>query len=365
MFGERLKLARKRAGLSLRDLADRLDQKVSAQAIGKYENGKMFPSSSVLLDLSRQLGVSVDFLTSAQVADLCGVEFRKTGGSNRSEIARVEAAVIDQVERYLAIEAVLDLPSHEHELADREPIVAQSLDDAEHLAAQLRAEWNLGTDPIPSVTGLLESRGMKVLALDMPSRFSGLTCDVQRSGDQPSVPVIVVSTGFTVERRRFTLCHELAHRLISGVAEGLDHEKVMHRFSSAFLMPADRMREEFGERREGLAYEEIRRVKRAYGVSAAALIIRLRDLRVIGDGYVTYLFQTQARTWKSAEPDPLLEDGETGKGEAPQHFERLVLRALAERLISLPRAATLLQKPASDVEFAIKGPAVADAGHRQ
>jgi transcriptional regulator with XRE-family HTH domain len=37
MFGERLKLARKKAGYSLRGLSEAMDNKVSAQAIGKYE----------------------------------------------------------------------------------------------------------------------------------------------------------------------------------------------------------------------------------------------------------------------------------------------------------------------------------------
>lgn len=365
MFGERLKLARKRAGLSLRDLSDRLDARVSAQAIGKYENGKMFPSSAVLVDIARELDVTLDFLTSVQVAELCGVEFRKAGDTSRSDAARVEAAVIDQVERYLAIEAVLDLPSHQHDLEAQESVVARSFDEAERVANELRASWSLGTDPIPSVTALLEERGIKVLALDMPARFSGLTCEVKRASGEPSVPVIVVSTGFSVERRRFTLCHELAHRLIGEVSGDVDHEKVMHRFASAFLMPADRMRAEFGNARSALAYDEIRRVKQTYGVSAAALVIRLRDLGIIGGGYVTYLFQTQARTWKIAEPDPLVADGETARGEEPQRFERLVLRALAERLISLPRAATLLQRPPHDVELAIKGPAISDARHRQ
>ena len=36
MISQRIKLARKKAGLSLRGLADALDGKVSAQAIGKY-----------------------------------------------------------------------------------------------------------------------------------------------------------------------------------------------------------------------------------------------------------------------------------------------------------------------------------------
>jgi Zn-dependent peptidase ImmA (M78 family)/DNA-binding XRE family transcriptional regulator len=365
MFGERLRLARKRAGLSLRELAGQLDNQVSAQAIGKYESGQMFPSSGVLVALGKALNVDLDFLTSAQVADLCGVEFRKDVDTSVKDASRIEAAVIDRVERYLAIEAVLDLPSEAHDLSGREPKVVSSYEEAEAIGNELRKDWNLGDDPIPGVTRLLEEKGIKVLALDMPPKFSGLTCEVQRTGTQPPLPVIVVGTGFSIERHRFTLCHELAHRLISGAKDGLEHERVMHRFASAFLMPAERIRKEFGASRHALAYEEIKRVKHFYGVSAAALIVRLRDLEIIREGYVSYLFQTQARTWRTVEPDPLDPKGEMAQAETPERFERLVYRALAEQLIALPKASTLLQKPVHDVEIAIRGPAVADAYHRQ
>ena len=41
MFGQGLRLARKKAGLSMRTLADRITPWVSAQAIGKYESGRI------------------------------------------------------------------------------------------------------------------------------------------------------------------------------------------------------------------------------------------------------------------------------------------------------------------------------------
>ena len=62
MFGERLKLARKKAGFSLRDLSKALDNRISAQAIGKYERGEMMPSSGILLALAKTLDVSLDYL---------------------------------------------------------------------------------------------------------------------------------------------------------------------------------------------------------------------------------------------------------------------------------------------------------------
>jgi transcriptional regulator with XRE-family HTH domain len=47
MIGERLKLARAAAGLSLRELEERLGELVSAQAIGKYERDEMMPGWDV------------------------------------------------------------------------------------------------------------------------------------------------------------------------------------------------------------------------------------------------------------------------------------------------------------------------------
>ena len=64
-FGDRLRLARLGGDFSLAGLAERLENKVSAQAINKYETGKMMPSSSVLVGLAKALDVSFDFLMSS------------------------------------------------------------------------------------------------------------------------------------------------------------------------------------------------------------------------------------------------------------------------------------------------------------
>lgn len=61
MIGKRLKGARAASGLSLRALSDAMDNKVSAQAIGKYERNEDMPGSGVLLVLpehSRSLWIS-------------------------------------------------------------------------------------------------------------------------------------------------------------------------------------------------------------------------------------------------------------------------------------------------------------------
>ena len=41
MIGERLRIARRKSGLSLRDLADRMGGQITHAAIGKYERGRL------------------------------------------------------------------------------------------------------------------------------------------------------------------------------------------------------------------------------------------------------------------------------------------------------------------------------------
>ena len=109
MIGARLKLARDAAGLSLRALADRVENRVSAQAIGKYENDRMMPGSDVLLVLAKALQVSPEYLLSRRDIALSGVEFRRAPGSGAKEERAVEARVLEQLERHLTVEETLGL----------------------------------------------------------------------------------------------------------------------------------------------------------------------------------------------------------------------------------------------------------------
>lgn len=67
VFGERLRNLRKDAGLSLQEIADRLNLEYGAITnkgmISKYENGIHDPSASTIYCLGRILNVSSDYLT--------------------------------------------------------------------------------------------------------------------------------------------------------------------------------------------------------------------------------------------------------------------------------------------------------------
>lgn len=358
MIGERIKLARKRAGLSLRDLADRMGGAVSAQAIGKYERGEMAPSSEVLIGLSKALGVSIAYLMSPQQVELGSVEFRTHSSTSAKDRARVETEVLEWVEGYLQIESVLELNSAQWKKPKGMPRRIHSADEAEELAKELRDIWDLGIDPIPNMTELLEEKGIKVLIAELPSRVSGFTCMVQRPGSAEKIPVIVVNRSFSLERRRLTLAHELGHRVIdSASTDSRSLENWCNRFAGAFLVPQKHFEKEIGTRRSAIGYREIMVFKRLYRISAAALLVRMNQLGVISDSSLQYAFRTMASPWRTKEPEPLEKPVDQGKYEMPRRFERLVYRALSEDLISMGKAAELLRKPVKAIEEGLKGPA--------
>ncbi len=100
----------------------------------------------------------------------------------------------------------------------------------------------------------------------------------------------------------------------------LSLEKAMHRFGAAFLVPADHLKKEVGEKRREVTFKELMRLKRFYGISAAAMLIRLKDIGVLPSGVVDYAFRTYARPWRKAEPEPLGNDVGLGWFERPMRF---------------------------------------------
>ena len=356
MFGKRLRLARKRAGLSMRSLATRMDPKVTAQAISKYEAGKMMPSSAVLVGLGKALDVSLDFLMSAQVEALDGLEFRKHPSAPARDRAKAEAVLIDNLERYLTIEEVLGVePAGDCFESPRHDSVAteEKIDDR---ADELRDAWALGMGPLPSVCALLEEKGIKVVEADLPERINGLACQVLRDG-KPIADAIVVSNRTNVERKRSTFAHELTHRIIRSTGNpAITLEAAKTRFAGAFLVPGRHLLEQAGEGRHRITCREIIRLKHMYGVSAAAMLARLGQVGALRPSAVQRAWRTYARAWRKSEPEPISGTYGFVAFEKPQRFERLVWRAVGEELISPVRAAALLNESLDRVEQKISGP---------
>lgn len=352
MIGNRLKRARDAQGLSLRELEAVIHGQVSAQAIGKYERDEMMPSSTILLALAKALHVSPEYLLSEREIELAGVDFRKAPHAGAKEERAVEASVLDQVERYLELEELLPGVEQPWDAPDDDAFQIGRIEDAEQAADALRRLWKLGIDPIPLMAELLEDKGVKVIALDLPENVSGSKAFVQRP-DRPDVPVIVVNQGHNGERQRFTLAHELAHLVLrfSGLSDA-EQEKAADRFAGAFLVAKDMVLRLLGPHRTSISIGELAELKKLFKVSIASLVVRCAQLEILPKAAYGRLWaQIKNLGWNSHASD---EPGAL-KAEVPQRMERLCLRAVAEGAISEPRAAELLKVSVRELDRRLMG----------
>lgn len=336
MLGQRLKQIRLAHGLSLESLAAELGGIVTKQALSKYEQGQAQPSPKVLNRLAVVLGVKAAYLYSEPDIKIQFIAYRKISTLAKREQAQVESFVSRSLEERVRMQRLID-PSSKVDL----PVLGipiTSVEDTESAAEQLRSLWNLGVDPISSLVGILEAHCVHVLELATEDGFDGISA-VAYDNDQDSVAAAAVTrSGVPGERQRLNLAHELGH-LVLKVPKDVDEERAAFRFGAAFLAPADLVYKEVGSKRSSLNLEELLLLKQRFGLSIQALLYRLRDLNIITKDYhKRWCIKINQHKWKKQEPEEL-------PAERPQWLRQNVLRALAERLLTLKDAEELLQEP--------------------
>jgi len=76
-------------------------------------------------------------------------------------------------------------------------------------AAKLRQEWDLGLSSIVNVISLLEEHGVKVLEINAPDSFDGMSSLINEK-----FHIVILNKTFSVESKRFTALHELGHLVL-------------------------------------------------------------------------------------------------------------------------------------------------------
>jgi len=332
-FGARLKAARKMAGMSQQKLADATENLITKQAVSKYEKGKMFPASDILIAISKALGVKTGYFYRQFLVELTELEFRKKSRLSKKDENCVKYQTIDFLERFIEIESVMGQQTvFENPL---ENIVIKSQSNVEDAAMRLREAWNLGIAPVSNLMELLEGKGVRILEVDFPEKFDGLSAWANR------VPVITVNKNRDLVRKRLTIVHELAHLMLSfGECSDGELEKLCHNFAGAFLIPKEKMIEEIGFRRNKITFLELKKLKGIYGISIMALIVRAKNLEIISNNYYRKFFITASRNgWRSGNKK---EPGEYVGREYANRFQQLISWAVAEEIITMSKGAELM-----------------------
>jgi len=252
---DRIRIARARRGLTKAELARVLG--VTPRSITRYESGEA--PRDAAQSLSQTLGFPVEFFTApdAPEIEVGTVSFRAARRATaRHRGAAVAAGSIGiEIDRWIsqrfALPAV-DVPTHPGEYP--------------RLAARLvRAEWGLGTRPLPNAVQLTESRGVRVYTL--PPIAEEVDAYSAWHDDKPFV---FLARRRSPEGMRFDVAHELGHLVLHPAATCDDaaQEREANEFASEFLIPRDAIPEYL---RTNPSIAELLQVRDQFKVSAMAL----------------------------------------------------------------------------------------------
>ncbi|ULQ51975.1 helix-turn-helix domain-containing protein [Flavihumibacter fluvii] len=337
-FPDRLKSARKMNGLSLQELSEKLNNTISKQDLNRLESGIMQPDSKLLSALTNALQVTNDYFFKKQTITLELVEFRKLASLPKKEQEIVKGKTAEFLERYIELENLLGINSsapfkyQEFKIKDQE--------DIEKAASKLREYLKIGTDPIYNINELLEENGIKIFPIKSQYAFSGMSAQINKNlmlivyNDDPAIPVV---------RKRFTILHELAHLFLN--LSGFDEksaERFCDSFAGALLLPSAKIVAYFGGKRDTVFVSELKNIKEYYGISLSAIMYRAKTLHLVSDHYHKYFMIKYNRQYKASEGT-----GYNGK-EQSQRFIQLLMRAVAQDIISTTKASSLNNQKLGD-----------------
>lgn len=339
MVSEQLRQARLAAGLTLQELADRLENAVTRQALSKYERGTSQPSPTRIIELATALGVPPSIFLRESPADIRWLAFRKRAAVKGARLDHLTARASQRVEAEIHLRDMFsvrrrhDFPAHIEILSDA---------DCDYAAAALRIRWDLGYRPITGLIEMLEVRGGAIVVEHKESGFDGL------SGWADQTPVLVLNTSMPPDRIRFSAAHEIGHLVMVRTGDDKQDENFANRFAASFLVPADAARNELGTHRHSLDLNELGLLKQRWGLSMQSWARRARDTEVIGEKwYRTFNILFRQRGWNREEPHGYYAN------ESPTLFSRLVSRAFSEGMIALEEAQRLSPEFVYEVGLAL------------
>jgi Zn-dependent peptidase ImmA (M78 family) len=168
---------------------------------------------------------------------------------------------------------------------------------AEAAAEKVRRVWKLPRGPVSNVVETLESHGIVCVRLAVDdARIDAFSVNFEDH------PIAVLGTDKDKwDRSRFDAAHELGHLVMHEEAAGVaEAEKQANEFAAAFLMPAGDIRGALPPKAD---WALLMNLKRQWGVSIAALLMRAKTLRIMDEAaYLSAAKIMSARGWRKHEP---------------------------------------------------------------
>lgn len=339
VLSNKIRDGRKLRQFSQQELADKLG--VSKQMISKYEKGLSVPSSKILIKMARTFNVSLDYFFTVPAVELGNINFRKKSRLSKKRLDAISEEVRLKLSNYLEIENILKI----NNVFDTSKQIKKltSKKDIVEIVNQMREQWQIGYDPIHNITQILEDQKIKVIEVSEEKNL----IDGMATLIDDKYAVIVINENFPVERKRFTLLHELAHLVLDlPDCEINDAESYCNLFAAEFLFPKESVLREFGQRRNTIALREFIEAQQKYGMSIQAIFYRLVEFDIMSKNKQKSFYQ---RLNSDHELKELINKERFGTPEFSHRYKQLVYRAYSQELISGSKAAGMLNKNINEV----------------
>ncbi|MES1934394.1 phage-related DNA-binding protein [Salinisphaera shabanensis T35B1] len=306
--------------LTQTQLASMID--VSPSTISKWRSGAQMPERDALERLARVVNVRPEWFTRPVTADASNLLFRSMASAHKSARSMLSVRLAWAQEVASALNEFVDFP--EVNLPKRMFINPEEItqEEIEEAASDCREIWGVGSSVIQDLALAAEGAGIVLIREETGiAQIEGLSAWSSAIGR----PFILLSSdkdnGY---RSRFDLAHEIGHlvlhRHIQNPWEKERHdllEKQAHSFAGALLLPAETFASEV---RLPPTLDELLLLKRRWGVSAAAITMRLYALGLIDDEQRTYFFKRRSARW-GAKSEP-------GDGDRVPERARLLRRSI-------------------------------------
>lgn len=322
---------------------------VSPATVSKWKNGQQSPEAEALTSLSQVINVTPEWFT-RPLPEKCSLPLFRSNASAHSDARKMLEARLEWAQDIaLALSEFVDFPDVNlpvRSFTDPEQITSADIEEA---ADECRALWSLGRRAIPDLAMAVEGAGVILVREETGiATIEGLSSWSQVLGR----PMILLSAdkqnGF---RSRFDLAHELGHLILhKGIERSTDpvRHKMMedqaHRFAGAFLLPAETFAADV---RSPVTLDSLLLLKQRWGVSVAAMCMRLWALKIIDDETKSLLFKRRSARWGvKAEP------GDDGRAPEQTRLLKRTIELLASSgVMPVDAVSSYIGLSATDIEM--------------
>ena len=295
---------------------------VSPSTLSKWRSGTQAPEREKLERLAGVVNVATEWFLRPCLADLSLPLFRSAASAHVAARDMLQARLEWAQDIAMALEEFVDFPDLNIPVRPFTSPEQITSEDIEKVAAECRERWGLGHAVIEDLSLATESAGILVIREETGvANIEGLSA-WSRVLNRPFIFLSAdKDNGY---RSRFDLAHEIGHlvlhREIAG-SDNIDQHKILeqqaHRFAGALLLPAESFASEI---RLPPTLDDLLILKRRWGVSVGAMIMRLSALELIDDDHKLALHKRKSYRWGGK--------GEPGDGSRPPERPRLIKRTI-------------------------------------